>query len=103
MQDLHGRASFHSDGNPFDLDGDLLNGTVLGDEHEEHEIVRVRRTSTPLPSRASRIGFGHVKTLTIRNKLISKLYQHKRRARSPLRPTGYSVYASPIACSQLPQ
>jgi hypothetical protein len=56
----------------------------------------LRRTSTPSPFRASRIGFGFVKTLAIRNKLISKLCQHKRRARSPLRPTGFSVYASPV-------
>jgi hypothetical protein len=38
----------------------------------------------------------YVKTLAIRNKLISKLYQHKRRAQSPLRPTGFSVYASSV-------
>jgi hypothetical protein len=35
----------------------------------------LRRTSTPSPFRTSRIGFGFVKTLAIRNKLISKLYQ----------------------------
>jgi hypothetical protein len=57
---------------------------------------RLRQTSTPSPHRASRIAFGHVKTLGFRNKLSSKLYQHKRRARSPLRPTGFSVYASPV-------
>jgi hypothetical protein len=35
----------------------------------------LRRTSTPSPFRTSRIGFGFVKALAIRNKLISKLYQ----------------------------
>jgi hypothetical protein len=43
----------------------------------------LRRTFTPSPNRASRIAFGHVKTLGVRIKLISKLYQHKRRARHP--------------------
>jgi hypothetical protein len=42
------------------------------------QAFRLRRTSTPSPSRASYIGFGLVKTLAIRNKLISKLFQHKR-------------------------
>jgi hypothetical protein len=60
------------------------------------QAFRLRRTSTPSPIRASRVGFRFVKTFAIRNKLISKLYQHKRRARSPLRPTGFSVYASPV-------
>jgi hypothetical protein len=38
---------------------------------------RLRRTSTPSPIRASRVGFRFVKTFALRNKLISKLYQHK--------------------------
>ena len=37
----------------------------------------------------------NVETLGVRNKLISKLYQHFTGCASPLRPTGYSVYASP--------
>ena len=47
------------------------------------QAFRLRRTFTPSPNRASRIAFGHVKTLGVRIKLISKLYQHKRRARHP--------------------
>ena len=38
----------------------------------------LRRTFTPSPNRASRIAFGHVKTLGVRITLISKLYQHFR-------------------------
>jgi hypothetical protein len=47
------------------------------------QAFQLRRTFTPSPNRASRIAFGHVKTLGVRIKLISKLYQHKRRARHP--------------------
>ena len=38
----------------------------------------LRRTSTPKPFRVLRVVFQHVKTVDIRNKLISKLYQHFR-------------------------
>jgi hypothetical protein len=38
----------------------------------------LRRTSTPSPNRMLRVAFGYVKTLGIRDKLISKLYQHFR-------------------------
>jgi hypothetical protein len=65
-----------------------LKGVLIAVDWTHHaRAFRLRRTSTPSPNRASRIGFGFVKTLAIRHKLTSKLYQHKRRARSPLRPS----------------
>jgi hypothetical protein len=42
------------------------------------QAFRLRRTSTPSPFRVFRVGFRFVKTFAIRNKLISKLYQHFR-------------------------
>ena len=66
----------------------------------------------PHPRTSGCVGFGHVKTLAIRNRLISKLYQHFRAcpvlntgvrghpAACPCNalrePTGCSVYASPV-------
>ena len=43
----------------------------------------------------ARVAFGSVKTLGIRNSLVEAV-PALQGARSPLRPTGYSVYASPI-------
>jgi hypothetical protein len=42
------------------------------------QAFRLRRTFPPSPHRASRIAFGHLKTLGLRIQLISKLYQHLR-------------------------
>jgi hypothetical protein len=42
------------------------------------------------------VAFGSVKTLGVRNKRLFVAVPALQGARSPLRPTGYSVYASPI-------
>ena len=55
----------------------------------------LRRTSPSSPCRRVRVAFGSVKTLGIRNSLVEAV-PAPQGARSPLRPTGYSVYASPI-------
>jgi len=56
----------------------------------------LRRTSSPSPLRMIRVAFEHVKTLGIRNNLYFEAVPALQGTRFPLRPTGFSVYASPV-------
>src|SRR5215471_13766675 len=51
--------------------------------------------ASPRPSGEACVAFGSVKTLGIRNSHVEAV-PALQGARSPLRPTGYAVYASPI-------
>ena len=55
----------------------------------------LRRTSPSSPCRRVRVAFGSVQTLGIRNSLVEAV-PALQGARSPLRPPGYAVDASPI-------
>ena len=52
--------------------------------------------TSPCPCGGARVAFGGVKTLGVRNKRRFEAVPALQGARSPLRPTGYAVYASPI-------
>src|SRR5262245_20992063 len=55
----------------------------------------------PRPNGGARLAFGGVKTLGVRNKRYFEAVPALQGARSPLRPTGCSVYASPILFARL--
>jgi hypothetical protein len=57
----------------------------------------------PRPNGGACIAFGSVKTLGVRNKRLFEAVPALQGARSPLRPTGYSVYASPILFTVSPR
>jgi len=57
----------------------------------------------PRPNGGARVAFGSVKTLGVRNKRLFEAVPALQGARSPLRPTGYSVYASPILFTVSPR
>jgi hypothetical protein len=52
--------------------------------------------TSPCQCGGARVAFGGVKTLGVRNKRRFEAVPALQGARSPLRPTGYAVYASPI-------
>ena len=61
-------------------------------------MPRPEDSGGPAPPRhigCARVAFGSVKTLGVRNSHVEAV-PALQGARSPLRPTGYSVYASPI-------
>jgi hypothetical protein len=64
-------------------------------------MPRPEDSGGPAPPRligCARVAFGSVKTLGVRNSHVEAV-PALQGARSPLRPTGCSVYASPISCS----
>jgi len=59
--------------------------------------------TSPRPCGGARVAFGGVKTLGVRNKRLFEAVPALQGARSPLRPTGYAVYASPILFAVSPR
>jgi hypothetical protein len=57
----------------------------------------------PRPYGGAHVAFGSVKTLGVRNKRLFEAVPALQGARSPLRPPGYSVYASPILSAVSPR
>ena len=57
----------------------------------------------PRPHGGARVAFGSVQTLGVRHTRLGAAVPALQGARSPLRPTGYAVYASPILFAVSPR